>query len=99
MNTLIYLDNAATTRVRPEVVEAMKPFFEEQYGNPSSTYTFAGKIHEEVENARKTIADFIGAKPKEIFFTAGGSESDNWALKGIAFSQREKGKHIITSKI
>lgn len=99
MDKLIYLDNAATTKVKPEVFEAMSPYFEEQFGNPSSAYTFAGKISAEVETARRTVSDFIGAKPNEIYFTAGGSESDNWALKGVAFALREKGNHIITSKI
>ena len=83
MEKLIYLDNAATTAVRPEVLEAMRPYYESQYGNPSSAYTFAGQIAAEVEKARETIAAFLNASPKEIFFTGGGSESDNWALKGI----------------
>ena len=99
MDKLIYLDNAATTRVKPEVFTAMRPYFEEQYGNPSSTYTFAGKISGEIETARGTVAAFIGAKSNEVYFTAGGSESDNWALNGIAFALSNKGKHIITSKI
>lgn len=95
----IYLDNAATTRTRQEVVDSMMPYFTELYGNPSSIYQFAGKSRIAVENARGTIARFIGAEPKEIYFTAGGSESDNWALKASAFALREKGKHIITTKI
>jgi cysteine desulfurase len=99
MDNLIYLDNAATTRVKPEVTEAMRPYFEALYGNPASAYTFAGRISEAVEVARETVAGFIGARPDEIYFTAGGSESDNWALKGLAFSLREKGRHIITSRI
>lgn len=99
MNKLIYLDNAATTPVKPQVFEAMKPYFEELYGNPSSIYTFAGKSKKVIEEARETIAGFIGAKAREIYFTGGGSESDNWALKAVAFANREKGKHIITTKI
>ena len=99
MKNLIYRDNAATTRVKPEVMEAIRPYFEERYANPSSPYTFASNLSKEVEAARKTIADFIGARENEIYFTGGGSESDNWALNGLAFSLREKGRHIITSKI
>ena len=99
MSELIYLDNAATTKVAPEVYEAMNPYFEEYYGNAASVYRFAGESKKAVEDARKEVADFLGAKPNEIYFTGGGSESDNWALKGIAFSQRKKGKHIITSAI
>ena len=96
---MIYLDNAATTRVKPEVFEAMQPYFTEQYGNPSSAYEFSGRIAKQVEASRKAIADFIGANPNEIYFTGGGSESDNWALKGLACSLKNKGKHIITTKI
>lgn len=96
---MIYLDNAATTKVDKEVFEAMEPYFQEFYGNPSSIYTFAGKSKKEIEDARRTVAEFIGAKPKEIYFTSGGSESDNWAIKGAALARQDKGKHIITSKI
>ena len=99
MKKLIYLDNAATTKTAPEVVEAMLPYFTEYYGNPSSVYGFAGKSKQAVDAARKTIADSLGAKPEEIYFTAGGSESDNWALKATAEAYASKGKHIITSKI
>ena len=99
MSKRIYLDNAATTRVHPEVVEAMLPHFTECYGNPSAIYSFAGEAQKAVEKARETLADLIGAKPEEIYFTAGGSESDNWALKAAAEAYRDKGKHIITSKI
>ena len=99
MSQLIYLDNAATTAVRPEVFEKMKPFFIENYSNPSAVYSFAGDTKEAVEKAREQIAAVLGAKAKEIYFTAGGSESDNWAIKGIAEALQEKGKHIITSKI
>lgn len=95
----IYLDNAATTKIDAEVFETMKPYLLEEYANPSSTYRFAGKIHGATEDARRIIADFISAKASEIFFTSGGSESDNWAIKGVADALSSKGKHIITSKI
>ena len=95
----IYLDNAATTEIDSEVFEAMKPYLIAEYANPSSTYRFAGKIAGAVEEVRVKIAEFIGAKNKEIFFTSGGSESDNWAIKGVADAYSEKGKHIITTKI
>lgn len=95
----IYLDHAATTRTRPEVVEAMLPYFTELYGNPSSVYDFSAPCKQAVAKARETIARSIGAKPSEIYFTAGGSESDNWALEATADVLREKGHHIITSKI
>lgn len=96
---MIYLDNAATTRVSEEVFEAMKPYFCEQYANPSGIYTFAGKSMKAVDEARKSIAELIGAQANEIYFTAGGSESDNWAVKAAAESCQAKGKHIITSTI
>lgn len=99
MSKLIYLDNAATTKVHPEVLEAMLPYFSEEYGNPSSIYSFAGKSKKAVEDARSRIADFIGAKANEIYFTGGGSESDNWALKAAAQAYKKKGNHIITSSI
>ncbi len=99
MKKMIYLDNAATTRTSPEVVEAMLPYFSEFYGNASTVYEFGGKSKEAISNARETIAAAIGAKENEIYFTAGGSESDNWALKAAAEAYKDKGKHIITSKI
>lgn len=99
MDKLIYLDNAATTAVRPEVVEAMLPFFTETYSNPSSVYGFAAKSKMAVDTARENIAKMLGANPRDIYFTAGGSESDNWALKATAEAYAEKGKHIITTKI
>lgn len=99
MSNLIYLDNAATTQVYPEVFEAMKPYFTEYYGNPSSIYGFAAEGKKAVDHSRQTIAQLIGAKPEEIYFTAGGTESDNWALKATAEAYAAKGKHIITSKI
>ena len=99
MEKLIYLDNAATTATRPEVLEAMLPYFGEYYGNAASIYRFAGKSTKAVDEARRTVADALGAKKGEIYFTGGGSESDNWALKATAFAKKEEGKHIITSKI
>ena len=99
MEKMIYLDNAATTKTRPEVVEAMLPYFTEYYGNPSSVYTFSSKSKEAVTKARETIASSIGAKSNEIYFTSGGSEADNWALIAAAEAYADKGKHIITSKI
>ena len=95
----IYLDNAATTKVAPEVFEVMKPYLIEEYANPSSAYRFAGQTSGKVDEARKTIADFIGANENEIYFTSGGSEADNWAIKGVADALSAKGKHIITTKI
>lgn len=101
MSKKLYLDNAATTKVKKEVIDEMRKYFDEMYGNPSSQlYELGRKSKEAIEHARKTIADFINAEEKEIYFTAGGSESDNWALKGIAFANLNKGKnHIITTKI
>ena len=81
---LIYLDNAATTKTAPEVVEAMLPYFTELYGNPSSVYSFSQKSKEAITAGREKIAKTLGASPEEIYFTAGGSESDNWALKATA---------------
>jgi len=99
MNKVIYLDNAATTKVAGEVVEAMLPYFTENYGNPSSVYSFASKNKEAITTQREIIADALGAKANEIYFTAGGSESDNWALKATAEAYKDKGNHIITTKI
>lgn len=96
---MIYLDNAATTKTAPEVVEAMLPYFTEQYGNASSIYGLGAASKKAVSQARQVIADSLGAKPDEIYFTAGGSEADNWALKATAEAYASKGKHIITSKI
>lgn len=95
----IYLDHAATTPARPEVVEAMLPYFTESFGNPSSVYTFSQKNKAKITECRELIAKTLGAKSNEIYFTAGGSESDNWALKATAEAYAEKGKHIITTKI
>lgn len=99
MSKLIYLDNAATTKTAPEVVEAMLPYFTENYGNPSSVYSFASKNKEAITKQREVIADALGAKKEEIYFTGGGSESDNWALKATAEAYKAKGNHIITTKI
>lgn len=96
---IIYLDNAATTKTDKRVVETMLPFFTEHYGNPSAIYTFSQYSKEAETKARETIAQTIGAKTGEIYFTAGGTESDNWALKATAMYYKDKGKHIITSKI
>ncbi len=99
MSRLIYLDNAATTKTAPEVVEAMLPYFTEHYGNPSSVYSFAAGNKEIVSRQREVIAQALGAQANEIYFTAGGSEADNWALKATAEAYEKKGKHIITTKI
>ena len=99
MEKLIYLDNAATTRTAPEVVEAMLPYFTEKYGNPSSVYGFASANKEVITQQREKIAEVLGAKTDEIYFTAGGTESDNWALTATAEAYVSKGKHIITSRI
>lgn len=99
MERFVYLDNAATTAVKPEVFEEMKPYFLESYGNPNSIYTFAQESKNVIEKERDAIAKMLGAQPKEIYFTGGGSESDNWALKGCAEAYAGKGKHIITTKI
>lgn len=99
MKQTIYLDNAATTKTRPEVVEAMLPYFTEFYGNPSSVYEFSTPCKKAIAHTRETIADSLGAKSNEIYFTAGGTESDNWAIKATAEAYQSKGNHIITSKI
>ena len=99
MSKLIYMDNAATTQVYPEVLDTMIPYFTEHYGNPSAIYSFAGEAKRGVDHARETIANVIGAKTEEIYFTGGGSESDNWALKATAEAYANKGKHIITTTI
>ena len=99
MERFVYLDNAATTKTAPEVVEAMLPYFTEHYGNPSSVYSFASKNKEVITKQREIIADVLGASANEIYFTAGGSESDNWAFKATAEAYKDKGNHIITTKI
>ncbi len=99
MNRVIYMDNAATTATRPEVLEAMLPFFTEHYGNPSSIHGVGRDARRAVEAARRRVAAAIGAEPREIYFTAGGSESDNWAIRCAAAANEKKGRHIITSAI
>lgn len=95
----VYADNAATTAVSPQVVEAMLPYLTEHYGNPSSLYTLGQTAHNAVEAARGQVAALLGAQPEEIFFTSGGSEADNWAIRGAAEMQAKKGKrHIVTTK-
>ena len=96
---MIYMDNAATTRMSERAFEAMRPYFMEQYANAAGTYSFANASKEAVENARRQTAKVIGAKSAEIYFTSGGTESDNWALKGVAEAYAAKGKHIIISAI
>ncbi len=99
MNDYIYLDNAATTKTAPEVVEAMLPYFTESYGNPSSIYSLGSAAKKAVMESREYIASTIGAKNNEIYFTGGGSEADNWALVATAEAYASRGRHIITSKI
>lgn len=99
MSQVIYLDNAATTKTAPQVVDAMLPYFTEHFGNPSSIYGFAAANKEVIRKEREKIASALGAKTEEIYFTAGGTESDNWALTATAEAYAGKGKHIITSKI
>lgn len=99
MAKLIYLDNAATTPVKPEVLEAMTPYFTEKFGNPSAVYGFAAENKTVITEARETIAKALGTNTEDVYFTAGGSESDNWALKATAEAYRDKGNHIITTKI
>ncbi len=95
----IYMDNAATTPVAPEVLETMLPYFTQVYGNASSIHQTGREALKAISNARRQVAAAIGAKPEEIYFTAGGSESDNWAIKGTAFAKKAKGNHIITSAV
>jgi len=96
---MIYADHAATTSVKPQVLEKMMPYLTEQYGNPSSLYSFAYNSKNAIETARAQIADLLGAEVNEIYFTGCGTESDNWAIKGTAYAKADKGKHIITTKI
>lgn len=99
MKDIIYMDNSATTQVKQEVLDEMLPYFSTNYGNPSSIYSLGNASKAAVEISREKIGNIINAKSREIFFTAGGSEADNWALKGIAYANKDKGNHIITSKI
>lgn len=96
---LVYMDHAATTATAPAVVEAMLPYFTDHFGNPSSVYGIARESKAAVDEAREKVASVISAKPEEIYFTSGGTEADNWAIKGIAFANKQKGNHIITSAI
>ena len=98
-NEVIYLDNAATTQMRKEVLDEMLPYFVESYGNASSIYSLGRKNKAVLDEKRAQIANILGAKDREIFFTSGGSEADNWAIKGVMFANRAKGNHIITTKI
>ncbi len=99
MSRFVYLDNAATTKTHPAVVEAMLPYFTEKYGNPSAIYDFASQSKSGVTTAREQIASLLGARTEDIYFTAGGSEADNWALKAAVEAYGNKGKHIITTAI
>lgn len=95
----VYMDHAATTFIKPEVAEAMLPFLKEHFGNPSSLYSIGREGKEAIEAAREKVSKALGAKPEEIYFTSGGTESDNWAIKGTAFAKKGRGKHIITTPI
>ena len=95
----IYMDHAATTYVKPEVLDAMTPYFTEHFGNPSSIHSFARETKKAIDHAREQVANAIGATPSEIFFTSGATESDNWALRGMAYQHKNKGNHIITTAI
>lgn len=99
MKKMIYMDHAATTPTKPEVLQEMLPFFTEKFGNPSSIYSIARESKSAIEKARERAASVLGAKPEEIYFTGGGSEADNWALKGIASANQDRGNHIITTQI
>ncbi|MBE7048508.1 MAG: cysteine desulfurase NifS [Ruminococcaceae bacterium] len=99
MEQFIYLDNSATTPVKPQVLEAMLPYLQEEYGNPSSIYKKAAATESAVAKSRMQVAAALGAEPAEIFFTACGTEADNWAIKGAAYANRKKGTHLITSQI
>jgi cysteine desulfurase len=96
---VIYLDHAATTPVRPEVLDAMLPFFRQEFGNPSTLYSVGTAAREAMEHARTQVAELLHADPDEVFFTSGGTESDNWAVRGTALARQKKGRHIVTSKI
>lgn len=99
MSCRIYMDHAATTEMLPEVREAMEPYLREEYGNASTSYEMGVRMHDAIEEARKKIAWVIDAQPEEIFFTSGGSESDNWVIKSVAGEKKNSGKHLITTKI
>ena len=95
----LYMDYSATTPVKKEVLDEMMPYFTENFGNASSFHTFGREAKTALDKARGQVANLINAKPNEIYFTAGGTESDNWAIEGVAFANKNKGNHIITSKI
>lgn len=99
MEKYIYMDNAATTKLDPEVLEAMMPYLTEEYGNPSSVYRLGSRNKSTISEARDKISSLLGATSREIYFTGGGTEADNWAIKGVAYANKAKGNHIITSKI
>ncbi|KKP55242.1 MAG: Cysteine desulfurase [candidate division WS6 bacterium GW2011_GWB1_33_6] len=99
MNRIIYLDNAATTRLNPKVLDSMLPYLKESYGNPSSIHFLGRENKKAIDKAREQVAKSLNVQFNEIFFTGGGSESDNWAIKGVAFANESKGKHIITTNI
>ena len=99
MEKYVYMDNSATTPVKEEVLKEMLPYFTSKYGNPSSVYSLGNESKNAIEIAREKVAKALNAKPNEIFFTAGGSEADNWAIKGVAYANKGKGNHIITSKL
>ena len=96
---MIYLDNAATTRTAPEVVEAMLPYFTENYGNPGGIYSLGSAGRKAVNEARRILAGALGARQEEIYFTSGGTEADNWAVKAAAEIRPDRGRHIVTTKI
>lgn len=98
-NRFVYLDHAATTPVKPEVLEAMLPYFSNKFGNASSIYSIGRESKKAIEEAREKVAKAIGALPREVFFTGSGTEADNWAIKGVAYANRDKGRHIITTAI
>lgn len=99
MDKVVYMDHAATTYVKPEVLEEMIPYFTEKFGNPSSFYGISRDTQKAIDEARGKVAKGINAERSEIYFTNGGSESDNWAIKGVAMANKKKGNHIITTKI
>ncbi len=99
MNKHVYLDHAATTSVKEEVLQTMLPYFSEKYGNASSIYTIGRESKKAIEGARESVAEAINCEPKEVFFTGSGTEADNWGIKGVAFANRQKGNHIITTSI
>ena len=99
MDKQIYFDHAATTYVKEEVLNTMYPYFTKSYGNASSIYKIARENKMAIDNSRETIANILGCKPSEIYFTGSGSEADNWAIKGVAYAKKDKGNHIITSSI